>query len=75
MCLQASSKHRYGAAVMLLAVAIRRGSRIGSLTVDDSSVVSAGVGERPLKWVAGRRLGPAEEQGSLARLYAARFRL
>ncbi|KAK7585602.1 hypothetical protein V3481_011889 [Fusarium oxysporum f. sp. vasinfectum] len=48
--LQASSdsRHRDGAAVLLLAVAIRRyrGSRIGSLTVDDLSVVSAGVGER-----------------------------
>ncbi|KAM5513631.1 hypothetical protein FOXYSP1_04598 [Fusarium oxysporum f. sp. phaseoli] len=29
----------------------------------------------PLKWVAGRRWGPAEEQGSPAGLCAARFRL
>ncbi|KAH7201098.1 hypothetical protein BKA60DRAFT_581924, partial [Fusarium oxysporum] len=78
-CLQTSSEHRDSEAVMLLAVAIRRYSdRItycGS-AVDDSSVVSAGVGERPLKWVAGRRLGPAEEQvSSSAGLCAARFRL
>jgi hypothetical protein len=29
--------------------------------VDDLSMVSAGVGKRPLKWVAGRRLGLAKE--------------
>ncbi|EXL50523.1 hypothetical protein FOCG_08805 [Fusarium oxysporum f. sp. radicis-lycopersici 26381] len=45
----------------------QKSDRITYCAVDDSSV--------PLKWVAGRRLGPAEKQGSPAGLCAARFRL
>ncbi|KAM5510108.1 hypothetical protein FOXYSP1_10208 [Fusarium oxysporum f. sp. phaseoli] len=48
---------------MLLAVAIRRGSRIGSLTVEARWMIQAWYA---LKWVAGRRLGPAEEQVRLS---------
>jgi hypothetical protein len=62
--LYAFSKHYYSAAMVLLAVAIRRYldwiTYYGS-AVDDLSVVSIGVGKRPLKWVAGRRLRPAKE--------------
>jgi hypothetical protein len=36
---------------------------------------AAGVDGRPLKWVEGRRLGPADKQGFLAGICAARFRL
>ncbi|RKK51221.1 hypothetical protein BFJ66_g6248 [Fusarium oxysporum f. sp. cepae] len=64
------NRHRDGAAVMLLAVAIRR-SRIGSLTVEAQWMIQAwylqgSAKEWPLKWVAGRRLGPAEEQVRLS---------
>ncbi|KAG7429801.1 putative RNA-directed DNA polymerase from transposon BS [Fusarium oxysporum f. sp. raphani] len=64
-CLQASSdsRHRDSEAMMLLAVAIRRGSRIGSLTVEARWMIQAWYA---LKWVAGRRLGPAEEQVRLS---------
>ncbi|RKK16385.1 hypothetical protein BFJ65_g9951 [Fusarium oxysporum f. sp. cepae] len=63
------NRHRDGAAVMLLAVAIR--SRIGSLTVEAQWMIQAwylqgSAKEWPLKWVAGRRLGPAEEQVRLS---------
>ncbi|RKK96395.1 hypothetical protein BFJ68_g14402, partial [Fusarium oxysporum] len=69
-CLQASSdRHRDSEAMMLLAVAIR--SRIGSLTVEARWMIQAwylqgSAKEWPLKWVAGRRLGPAEEQVRLS---------
>ncbi|RYC80194.1 hypothetical protein BFJ63_vAg16918 [Fusarium oxysporum f. sp. narcissi] len=63
------NRHRDGAAVMLLAVAIR--SRIGSLTVEAQWMIQAwylqgSAKEWPLKWVAGRRLGPAEKQVRLS---------
>ncbi|KAM5523943.1 hypothetical protein FOXYSP1_14286 [Fusarium oxysporum f. sp. phaseoli] len=56
---------------MLLAFAIRRyrGSRIGSLTAQwmiQAWYLQGSAKEWPLKWVAGRRLGPAEEQVRLS---------
>ncbi|KAJ9420158.1 hypothetical protein QL093DRAFT_2082855 [Fusarium oxysporum] len=56
--------------IVAFSVAIRRGSRIGLLTeVEAQWMIQAWYGsakEWPLKWVAGRRLGPAEEQVRLS---------